>query len=195
MYGVTRVVIKLCFLLGIFASCFALLCAQQIPTAGNQPLPAAYIIPDIPAGFNALTASNEDLLKYGLPPKPSTDSPAYELWTKMIASGKTRLSNPTIQRTNRIHRSMIPLSGSSPQSLNPALGSSNWSGVAVLASNGYFTSYGSTVYASLSAPTLVPAPANCSTTPYTAAKWVGGLKPLGLRVDNERRPPCLSLQQ
>lgn len=89
----------------IVASAGATAAASKIHDAYNaadnatcQPI-AVYSQP--PAGFDALTASSADLMKYGLPPRPSGDNDgALATWKSMIHGAKYYSAPQPICGTN-----------------------------------------------------------------------------------------------
>jgi hypothetical protein len=75
---------------------------QPNETATN--LPGATTIAAPPAGFDPLSASDEDLQYYGFPPRPNqnTNAEAYAVWERAIKASQTRVT-PILEQTNIFH--------------------------------------------------------------------------------------------
>ena len=107
--------------------------SQKSPTS----VPGVGIIQDRPAGFNPLTASADQLSKYGLPPRPdkATDPQGYTQWASAMSAIKYRASDvkamPYSSKNMMLAKNQ-PAAGSS-QAISAAPTyylSYNWSGVA-----------------------------------------------------------------
>jgi Peptidase A4 family len=90
--------------------------------------------PEPPAGFNALTASDETLAAYGIPPRPdrTADAEGYAKWAKVMTSGAKRWNGEL--RPRQAHNTpMRPVKvafGAAGAYGDTKFGtSSNWSGV------------------------------------------------------------------
>jgi hypothetical protein len=104
--------------------------------AGNEAeghrATAVFRYPSPPAGFKPLTATDEELARYGLPPRPNPFARStipYATWAHVMAAAHTHL-DPVIQLTGRrhgpaqtVHRAGVRRAG--------ALGSTNWAGQAL----------------------------------------------------------------
>lgn len=93
--------------------------------------------PEPPAGFNAVTASDEALAAYGIPPRPdrNSDAAGYAKWAKVVSSGAKRWNGELRPRQahNTPMRPAPALAGNGPAvspSNTASFGASyNWSGV------------------------------------------------------------------
>jgi hypothetical protein len=81
-------------------------------------------IPIPPKGFNPLTASSAELIKYGFPPRPTNAQDLAE-WTTMINHSKTFIT-PDFEINNNAR---TPLEQSSPATISSGYQTPNWSGV------------------------------------------------------------------
>jgi len=102
-------------------------------------LPGATTIAAPAAGFDPITASDEELSYHGFPPRPNqnTEPKAYATWAKAMQHSKTRIV-PTLQQTAVFHGPVkqTKLAKSSVVESSPELAgqasntaySSNWSG-------------------------------------------------------------------
>jgi Peptidase A4 family len=145
----------------------ALLAAPLAGIAQNTPhklqpnehalnLPGTTTIDAPAAGFDPLTASDEDLAYYGFPPRPNqnTEQKAYATWAKAITASKVRIV-PQLAQTEIYHgpakqakaSSVDPTAGEKNLSLadqpSNTLNSYNWSGYVDFSGA---TSYGSNSY-------------------------------------------------
>jgi hypothetical protein len=152
----------------VLAAPLAALAINPQPLPPNQHalnLPGATTIDAPPAGFDPITASDEDLQYHGFPPRPNqtTEPKAYATWAKAMKASKTRIV-PTLEQTTIFHGpSKINKNAPSPTavesnaalSLQPSntLYSSNWSGYVDFSGA---TSYGSSSYYYLVNDMVVP---------------------------------------
>jgi Peptidase A4 family len=86
-----------------------------------------------PKDFNPLTATNVELLTYGLPQRPDkvADERAYGIWERAMVS--TRIHPSGVEAKPYSSREMIPASGMGEKTNangTTAVGSFNWSGIA-----------------------------------------------------------------
>jgi hypothetical protein len=150
-----------------FASALAAIVVLGAPVAAlainPQPLPPnqhALNIPGAtytdapPAGFNPMTASDEDLAYYHIAPRPNqaTEPKAYAAWEKAMQHSKTQVV-PTLEQTTIFHGPAKPQKLTNPtavegnaslaQQPSNTLYSSNWSGYVDFSGA---TSYGSTSF-------------------------------------------------
>ena len=103
--------------------------AQAVST--NLPGVTAYLGP--PANFNPLIASDAELEKNHLPPRPDGQQAlgAYSNWAKAMTSGAQAVI-PVLERTNVYHRP-AKIVGTAVQTENStAINSNNWSGAVLL---------------------------------------------------------------
>ncbi len=115
-------------------------------------LPGATTIAAPPAGFDPLSASDQELAYYGFPPKPNqnTEPKAYATWARAMQHSKTRIV-PTLEQTAVFHGPMQQAKKVNPASAANSLTlgvpsnatSSNWSGYVDFSGA---TSYGSKSY-------------------------------------------------
>lgn len=127
-------------------------------------LPGATTIDAPPAGFDPITASDEELAYHGFPPRPaqSTQPKAYATWVKAMKASKVRMV-PKLQQTNIFHGPLKPAKIANPTAVesNPLLSmqasntsySSNWSGYVDFSGA---TSYGSSSFYYLVNDYVVP---------------------------------------
>jgi hypothetical protein len=110
--------------LAVSSTSFAL---QLKPNELPANLPGTTYFAALPEGFDALSASDEVLANYGLPPRPDADAnpKAYASWAKAIGASKIRIV-PTLVQTNRYHG---PAKAGESKVDNVGTGTSyNWSG-------------------------------------------------------------------
>jgi hypothetical protein len=155
----------------VLAAPFTTLAQNRVETSHRmQPnehalnLPGATTIDAPPAGFDPITASDEELAYHGFPPRPNqaTDAKAYASWAEAMGHSKTRVA-PKLQQTNILHGPAQIKKNPNPAALESSprlsaqpsntLYSSNWSGY--VASSGA-TSYGSSSYYYLINDMVVP---------------------------------------
>jgi hypothetical protein len=128
-------------------------------------LPGATMIQAPPAGFDPLTASDQDLQYHGFPPKPNqaTEPKAYATWVRAMKASKTRIV-PTLEQTTIFHGPAKPGKAANPTAVENSLSaptgkasntsySSNWSGYVDFSGA---TSYGSTSFYYLVNNMVVP---------------------------------------
>jgi Peptidase A4 family len=115
--------------------------AQVAPPTIPTNVPSIKALPALPAGFDALSASPEELQSHAFPPKPdqTKDPVAYNAWKTLAQNAKTNVSATLVEQPNIFHKP-AQLKGSLPQpsagSKNPTLTSSyNWSGLTIVDSN------------------------------------------------------------
>ncbi len=102
--------------------------ASRVPTKVNGV--TAFAAP--PKGFNPLTATNRELLSYGLPQAPdkSADAKGYEQWQRAMLALKTTVNN--VKAKPYTSREMVPTPGVAAASNADgtiSVGSYNWSGI------------------------------------------------------------------
>lgn len=127
-------------------------------------LPGATTIEAPPAGFDPISASDQDLQYHGFPPRPNqtTEAKAYATWVKAMKASKTRIA-PKLEQTTIFHGPSNITKNAKPsaeQSLSAPNGqvsnvsySSNWSGYVDFSGA---TSYGSTSFYYLVNNMVVP---------------------------------------
>jgi len=79
-----------------------------------RPAWSSYSFPKQPAGFQPLIASNEDLAKYGLPPRPNAarkNEISYASWSRAMAAAKQAV--PYL--LNMVDQNGNPLADAIPQ--------------------------------------------------------------------------------
>jgi hypothetical protein len=146
-------------------------------------LPGATTIEAPPAGFNPLTASDDELAYYGFPPRPdqSAQPKAYATWAKAMIHATNRIT-PTLEQTNIFHgpAKLTPKPDDEALRSNPGLApqpettyySSNWSGYVDLSGA---TSYGSSSFYYTVNDQFVPAvhQSGCSGGWAYSGEWAG----------------------
>jgi hypothetical protein len=89
--------------------------------------------PAPPEGFNALTAADEELAAYGLPPRPdpTEDAGGYAAWAKAMSVNPRRWNGELTPRRAQSSVARAVSTKSSPHTINTATAvtTSNWSGV------------------------------------------------------------------
>jgi Peptidase A4 family len=163
---------------------FALMLLLSAPIAGNaQPqhphqiptnLPGVTAFEAVPVGFDATSASDDELAEWGYPPRPEQDaSPAeYAHWLKVTATMKNRIF-PKLQQTNIYHGpARATAAGNSIE--ESTLSSYLWSGYAAFSGA---KSYGSSSFYSVSSDVVVPVARQafnaCTGEWDYGASWVG----------------------
>jgi hypothetical protein len=137
--------------------------------ATNIPGVKAFL--PLPRDFNPDTASNAELLRYGLPPRPSQqDSPlAFKMWQSRVEGAKHRIV-PDLSQTNVRHS---PINIDQQMITRIAGGittSNNWSGYAIIGPNGQFAKWGSEITGTY----IEPAPGcDSSQGDKHMSTWVG----------------------
>ena len=120
-------------------------------------LPGATTITAPPAGFDPISASDEDLQYHGFPPRPNqyTEPKAYTAWERAIKASQTRVV-PKLEQTTLFHgpakikdNAGTPATGSNTGSTS----SYNWSGYVAF---GGATSYSSASYYYVVSDYIVP---------------------------------------
>lgn len=143
---------------------------NEIPTN----LPGATTIAAPPAGFDVLTASDDQLADYGFPPRPDQASSPddYASWAKAMLASKTRII-PNLVQTNIFH-GPARLKAESESSEENAVESYNWSGYAALSGA---KSYGSSSFYYVEADYVVPVARQafgaCTGSWDYGSSWVG----------------------
>jgi hypothetical protein len=158
---------------------------QLQPNEHALNLPGATTIEAPPAGFDPISASDEELAYHGFPPRPNqtTDSKAYASWVQAMQHSKTRVS-PKLEQTNIYHGPAQLKKNVSPTAKegNPIVSvqpdntyySSNWSGYVAFSGA---TSYGSSSYYYLINDMVVPIaqqrPGSCTGGWAFGSEWNG----------------------
>ncbi len=139
-----------------------------------RALPLVYRYPTPPPGFRPLTASNEDLAKYGLPPRPSAGahgSVPLATWSRAMASARTAIT-PQVARTGRQHIRAIVVTAKQIHQAG-LMYSTNWAGQVLINPVG---SFGAGSYAEILAEWQIPAVqeaiGTCGSTDVSSV-WVG----------------------
>ena len=72
----------------------------KVPESATAAVPNVVVYPPAPAGFDPLTASDNDLKRYGFPPRPDAQKApqAYRHWRALVSV--PRIGNPTLQQTD-----------------------------------------------------------------------------------------------
>ena len=164
--------------LHIIAAAAVSLAALTGASAAEAPvwrsLPLVYSYPPPPPGFQPLTASNEDLAKYGLPPRPSADahgSVSLATWSRAMASAHTAIT-PQVARTGRQHIRAIVVTATKIHQASQ-MESTNWAGQLLINPVG---SFGAGSYAEVLAEWQIPAVqeaiGTCGSTDVSSV-WVG----------------------
>jgi len=156
------------------------------PNEHPLSLPGTTTIQAPPAGFDPLSASEEELAYHGFPPRPNqnTEPKAYEHWAKAMKASKTRLM-PKLEQTTIFHGPAklakaatstaveSRLSGPTGTVKNDAT-SSNWSGYVDFSGA---TSYGSSSYYFIVNDMVVPYAEHpigtCSGGWFWGSEWNG----------------------
>jgi hypothetical protein len=86
-----------------------------------------------PKGFDPLTATNRELLSYGLPQRPdeAANPKAFEHWKRGMLALKTRISSK-VEAKPFSSRELVPAGQAAQAAIDgtTSIGSSNWSGIA-----------------------------------------------------------------
>lgn len=90
-----------------------------------------YAFPAAPRGFNPFTASNTELLTYGLPDRPdqATDANGYALWERAMLALKTHAADVQARPYSSTNATLIGTPSANVDGTTSAK-SSNWSGIA-----------------------------------------------------------------
>ena len=102
------------------------------PTVAEDATPRVFRLPTPPADFKPLTASDADLVKYGLPARPNPfarSAVPYAAWSRAMSAARTRIE-PMVRETGRHHGAAMGVRRRADR-LAGALTSTNWSGQAV----------------------------------------------------------------
>jgi hypothetical protein len=134
-----------------------------------------YSFPKPPDGFQPLTASDAELSKYGLPPRPTAASKneiSYATWSRAMASAKQAVT-PQVMRTGRQHMRALMADTKVTTHRAGTMYSSNWAGQTILSNA---NSFGGGSYAEVLGEWQVPAVqqaiGTCGGTDVSAM-WVG----------------------
>jgi hypothetical protein len=130
-------------------------------------------------GFNALTASNRELLNYGLPQRPdkASDAKSYEHWEKAMLALKTHATDVKAKPYSSVNMKSAGLSEKQDASGTTAYNSFNWSGIANTNSNKSWNN--KTSFTEVSSVWNVPVPNHpfgnlpCSEGPWFEVTWNG----------------------
>lgn len=154
----------------VLAAPLATVAQNRLNTHKLQPnehalnLPGATTIEAPPAGFDPITASDEELQYHGFPPRPNqnTEPKAYATWFRAMKASKTRIV-PKLDQTEVFHGPVQRTKLANPTAVenSPELASqasntaysSNWSGYVDFSGA---TSYGSSSYYFLVNHMVVP---------------------------------------
>jgi Peptidase A4 family len=180
-----------------FSSAFTAVPILAVPMAGiaqnnHKPLqanehtlnlPGATTIDAPPAGFDPLTASDQDLAYHGFPPRPNqtTDSKVYAQWAKAMKASKTRLM-PSLEQTTIFHGQSKPGKVANPTAIDSSVStpagsvknlsySTNWSGHVDFSGA---ASYGSSSYYFIVNDMIVPVAQHAFAGSCTPNGWDWG---------------------
>lgn len=142
-----------------------------------------FLYPAPPEGFNAVTASDEELEEYGFPPRPYQGELAlYKRWQKIVTASTTRLTNVEIRPNSKVGHGVVRnrQDQGTTANANTSAGAANattpnWSGYVISAPTGTFNMNNTSIQADWIVPG-VSAPygiENCAYGPYETAIWVG----------------------
>jgi len=102
--------------------------ASKVPTG----IKGVYVFGAPPRNFNPLTATNRELLSYGLPQRPDKErnAPAYQHWERGMLALKTRVTD--VEARPYSSHQMTPAGPPSAAAIDGtvSVGSFNWSGIA-----------------------------------------------------------------
>ena len=130
-----------------------------------------------PKGFNPLTATNEEILTYGLPQRPDkdVDERGYSVWERAMLSSTTHVTD--VRATPYSSRAMTPTGKPEKmaESAATAVSSLNWSGIANTNKNTKWNNNTSfTQVASVWNVPFARAPfGDCSFSPLQEVSWNG----------------------
>jgi hypothetical protein len=138
----------------------------------STSIPGVQAFLPLPKDFNPETASNDELLRYGLPPRPNRqESPvAFKAWQSRVEGAKHRIV-PELQQTNVRHPPINIDKQVRTRVDGGVTTSNNWSGYAITGPNGQFSKWGSEITGSY----MEPAP-GCDASAAGdkhASIWVG----------------------
>jgi hypothetical protein len=155
------------------------------PNEHALSLPGATTIEAPPAGFDPLTASDEELAYHGFPPRPNqvSEPKAYASWAEAMMHSKTRVT-PQLQQTNIFHgpAQLKKNANTAATQSHPSLSqqpsntyySSNWSGYVAFSGA---TSYSSSSYYYLVNDMVIPRaqqrPGSCTGGWAYGSEWNG----------------------
>lgn len=159
---------------------------QLQPNEHPLSLPGATTIEAPPAGFDPITASDQDLSFHGFPPRPdqTLNAKAYERWAKAMKASKVRIV-PKLEQTAIFHGPAKPAKAPNTNLVENSLSaptgkagntsySNNWSGYVDFSGA---TSYGSSSYYWVLNEMVVPVaehPINtCSGGWFWGSEWNG----------------------
>jgi hypothetical protein len=157
---------------------------QLQPNEHALNIPGATTIEAPPAGFDPISASDEELKYHGFPPRPNpgTDSKAYASWVEAMKHSKTRVA-PQLQQTNILHGPAQIKKNVNPSATeaHPILSqqpsntyySSNWSGYVAFSGA---SSYGSSYYYLINdmvVPIAQQRPGSCTGGWAFGSEWNG----------------------
>jgi hypothetical protein len=148
--------------------------ATAADTQEAHPQPFIFRYPTPPAGFKPLTASDEDLAKYGLPARPNPfarSTVPYASWARAMSAAHTRIE-PLVRATGRRHSPALRAARLLSRQAG-ALQSTNWAGQTIL---NPVTSFGATSYTEILGQWVVSAVqeaiGTCGGTDVSAT-WIG----------------------
>lgn len=125
-----------------------------------------------PEGFDALSAADEDLARYGFPPRPdaNTNVGQYAKWRKAMLASKSRIV-PQLEMTRVFHGPRRDAS----DSYNGTGTSTNWSGSVVFGGASSYNSHSTFYYilADYVVPVAIQAYGACTGTWDYSSSWVG----------------------
>jgi hypothetical protein len=162
---------------------FALNARPLQPNEHQSNLPGITTIEAPPAGFNAITASDEELAYHGFPPRPNenTEPEAYANWVRAMNASKTRIV-PQLEQTTTVHRPARPEQDANPTGVGNKVPLPDPHDNNLVTSNmsGYFvqsgaTSYGSNSFYYIVSNFVVPVAqqAGCTGSWAYASEWSG----------------------
>jgi len=170
----------------IFAASFSMLAVAQVEDASAIFATAPKLATSVsgvsifavpPKGFNPLTATNEELLTYGLPQRPDkdVDERGYSVWERAMLSSTTHVTD--VRATPYSSRAMTPTGKPEKmaESAATAVSSLNWSGIANTNKNTKWNNNTSfTQVASVWNVPFARAPfGDCSLSPLQEVSWNG----------------------
>jgi hypothetical protein len=129
--------------------------------------------PAPPRDLDVTKASQADLDRYGIPPRPDPSQKAYGAWLHLVTSPQSRLLDGGAVTTNIVNGAArgVKVSPGTSKGNQTAVTSANWSGVAITA-NGNFTTNDSYVYTQFVMPKM--GVDSCTIGgKYYASWWVG----------------------
>jgi hypothetical protein len=140
---------------------------HMLSEVGSATLPAA--------GFNPLTASDDDLVYFGFPPRPdATKYPdKHQHWQRAV-SIPTQYLTPEFQATtleNRPHAATHAVTTNAITTNATRAASHNWSGYAAYTTSGAFKTNNSTIMTEFTVPSV--SASTCNNSWEYASQWVG----------------------